>query len=186
MQPAMKCTILVLLWGLSMICRGEQPELDFPGPLTTVWMPAHPGWPPPGNSRVTGPLGGVLRPRMARSSFGTAISPHCPRQRSQHRSRHVGFTFQKFLLPNDSDFRAGFGTAHRVPPVQGLLRARAAYRHRVPFTVHPGIGYDIIVNHPLYHGGAIGRAATTDARVFAASVDRLDGGVFTVDRLAPS
>jgi len=51
-----------------------------------------------------------------------------------------------------------------------------AYRHGVAFTVHPGIGYDIIVNHPLYHGGAIGRAATTDVRVFAASVDRLEGG----------
>lgn len=52
-----------------------------------------------------------------------------------------------------------------------------AYAHRVPMTVHPGIGYDIIVNHPLYHGGAIGRAAATDARVFAKSVDELDGGV---------
>ncbi len=54
----------------------------------------------------------------------------------------------------------------------------SASRHRVPLTVHPGIGYDIIVNHPLYHGGAIGRAAATDARVFAHSVDRLDGGVY--------
>ncbi len=52
-----------------------------------------------------------------------------------------------------------------------------AYRHRVPFTVHPGIGYDIIVNHPMYHGGAIGRGAARDARIFAASVDRLEGGV---------
>lgn len=52
-----------------------------------------------------------------------------------------------------------------------------AYRQRVPFTVHPGIGYDIIVNHPMYHGGAIGRAAGRDARIFAASVDRLEGGV---------
>ncbi|NUQ61245.1 MAG: hypothetical protein HUU20_02085 [Pirellulales bacterium] len=49
---------------------------------------------------------------------------------------------------------------------------------RVPLTVHPGIGYDIIVNHPLYHGGAIGRAATTDVRVFTESVDRLDGGIY--------
>jgi hypothetical protein len=56
--------------------------------------------------------------------------------------------------------------------------AAAAYRHRVALTVHPGIGYDIVVNHPLYHGGAIGRAATTDVRIFAASVDRLDGGVY--------
>lgn len=54
----------------------------------------------------------------------------------------------------------------------------AAFRRRVPFTVHPGIGYDIIVNHPLYHGGAIGRASAADARIFAESVDRLEGGVF--------
>jgi len=76
--------------------------------------------------------------------------------------------------------------AHRLPT--GVLRVEhpykncsvpaAAYRRRVPFTVHPGIGYDIIVNHPLYHGGAIGRAATTDVRIYAASVDRLDGGVY--------
>jgi hypothetical protein len=54
----------------------------------------------------------------------------------------------------------------------------ATYRCRVALTVHPGIGYDIITNHPLYHGGAIGRASATDARIFAASVDRLDGGVY--------
>jgi hypothetical protein len=54
----------------------------------------------------------------------------------------------------------------------------AAYRHKVAMTIHPGIGYDIITNHPLYHGAAIGRAATTDVRIFAASVDRLDGGVY--------
>ena len=75
---------------------------------------------------------------------------------------------------------------HRVPT--GTLRIEhphkqysvpaCAYRHRVPFTVHPGIGYDIITNHPFYHGGAIGRAATTDVRVYTASVDRLDGGVY--------
>lgn len=52
-----------------------------------------------------------------------------------------------------------------------------AYRHHVSFTVHPGIGYDIIVNHPMYHGGAIGRAAGQDARIFASSVDGLEGGV---------
>lgn len=54
----------------------------------------------------------------------------------------------------------------------------SAYRHRVPLTVHPGIGYDIIINHPMYHGGAIGRASTTDARIFAHSVSLLTGGVY--------
>ncbi len=73
---------------------------------------------------------------------------------------------------------------HQIPtgvqriehPFKKISVPATAYRHRVPFTVHPGIGYDIIVNHPLYHGGAIGRAATTDVRIFAASVDRLEGG----------
>ncbi len=53
-----------------------------------------------------------------------------------------------------------------------------AYRHSVPLTVHPGIGYDIIVNHPMYHGAAIGRAAETDTRIFAKSVDGLADGVY--------
>ena len=53
---------------------------------------------------------------------------------------------------------------HRLPT--GVVRVEhpfkrysvpaAAYGRRVAFTVHPGIGYDIIVNHPLFHGGAIG------------------------------
>jgi len=63
-------------------------------------------------------------------------------------------------------------------PMKGSSVLACAYRHGVPLTVHPGIGYDIIVNHPMYHGAAIGRTATTDTRIFAASVDRLDGGVY--------
>ena len=69
------------------------------------------------------------------------------------------------------------GTISIPHPFKYCSVPACAFRHRVPFTVHPGIGYDIIVNHPMYHGGAIGRAAGRDARIFAASVDRLDGGV---------
>jgi len=47
----------------------------------------------------------------------------------------------------------------------------------VPLTVHPGIGYDIIANHPMFNGAAIGRGAQVDFRWFGASVERLDGGV---------
>lgn len=54
----------------------------------------------------------------------------------------------------------------------------ACYRAQVPFTVHPGIGYDIITNHPLFHGGAIGRASGTDARLFTRSCMNLTGGVY--------
>lgn len=52
-----------------------------------------------------------------------------------------------------------------------------AYSHGVPLTVHPGIGYDIISNHPVFNGGAIGRAAEWDFKLFGGSVDGLDGGV---------
>jgi hypothetical protein len=53
----------------------------------------------------------------------------------------------------------------------------AAFGRNVPFTVHPGIGYDIIATHPLFSGAAIGRAAAADFRLFGASVEDLDGGV---------
>lgn len=52
-----------------------------------------------------------------------------------------------------------------------------AFCHGVPVTVHPGIGYDIIANHPMFHGAAIGRAAALDFRLFGAAVETLDGGV---------
>jgi hypothetical protein len=52
-----------------------------------------------------------------------------------------------------------------------------SFRHRVPHTVHPGIGYDIISNHPMFNGAAIGRAAQWDFAQFGAAVEGLDGGV---------
>ena len=52
-----------------------------------------------------------------------------------------------------------------------------AYRHGVPMTVHPGIGYDIISNHPVFNGAAIGRAAEWDFKLFAGSLQDLEGGV---------
>jgi hypothetical protein len=53
----------------------------------------------------------------------------------------------------------------------------SAFRRGVPFTVHPGVGYDIISNHPMFNGAVIGRAATTDFRLIGDSVETLDGGV---------
>jgi hypothetical protein len=52
-----------------------------------------------------------------------------------------------------------------------------AFTHGVPLTVHPGIGYDIISNHPMFNGAAIGRAADVDFRLFGTTVDSLDNGV---------
>lgn len=52
-----------------------------------------------------------------------------------------------------------------------------AFKHNVPLTVHPGIGYDIISNHPMFNGGLIGRAAAIDFQIFGGSVEKLDDGV---------
>jgi hypothetical protein len=52
-----------------------------------------------------------------------------------------------------------------------------AFRLGVPMSVHPGIGYDIIANHPMFNGAVIGRAAATDFRLIGGSVETLDGGV---------
>lgn len=52
-----------------------------------------------------------------------------------------------------------------------------AFRHSVPVTVHPGIGYDIISCHPMFNGSIIGRAAELDFKLFAGAVDKLDHGV---------
>jgi hypothetical protein len=52
-----------------------------------------------------------------------------------------------------------------------------AFRHGVPFTVHPGVGYDIISNHPIFCGAAIGRGAELDFKLFGGSLEDLDDGV---------
>jgi len=76
----------------------------------------------------------------------------------------------------EHDLPIGFQS---VPhPLKRYSVLAACDEHRVPLTVHPGIGYDIYTNHPLFHGGAIGRGAGTDARVFAHGVSQLSGGVY--------
>lgn len=52
-----------------------------------------------------------------------------------------------------------------------------AFQHNVPCTVHPGIGYDIISNHPIFNGAVLGRAAEWDFKLFGGSVAGLEGGV---------
>ena len=52
----------------------------------------------------------------------------------------------------------------------------AAYRAGVPITVHVGIGYDILHEHPNCDGAALGAASYTDFLIFAKTVERLEGG----------
>jgi hypothetical protein len=53
----------------------------------------------------------------------------------------------------------------------------AAYRAGVPVTVHAGIGYDILHEHPNCDGAALGAASYRDFLIFANTVTRLEGGV---------
>lgn len=53
----------------------------------------------------------------------------------------------------------------------------AAYRCSVPVTVHVGIGYDILHEHPNCDGAAFGAASYRDFLIFARNVERLENGV---------
>lgn len=62
-------------------------------------------------------------------------------------------------------------------PHRDLSILAAAYRLSVPVTVHVGIGYDILDEHPNCDGAALGEASYRDFLIFARAVERLEGGV---------
>ncbi len=62
-------------------------------------------------------------------------------------------------------------------PHKALSVFAAGYRLGVPVTVHAGIGYDIIHEHPNCDGAAVGAASYRDFLIFARTVERLEGGV---------
>lgn len=80
------------------------------------------------------------------------------------------WTMERFAIPS--------GRLSVPHPCRQYSILAAAHEHRVPLTVHPGIGYDIIINHPMYSGSAIGRTSATDARIFAQSLANLSNGVY--------
>jgi hypothetical protein len=53
----------------------------------------------------------------------------------------------------------------------------AGVRLGVPVTVHVGIGYDILHEHPNCDGAALGQTSYQDFLVFTESVTKLEGGV---------
>jgi hypothetical protein len=53
----------------------------------------------------------------------------------------------------------------------------AAYRAGVPATVHVGIGYDILHEHPNCDGAMLGAATYRDFLIYAENLRRLEGGV---------
>ncbi len=81
------------------------------------------------------------------------------------------------LLKAQGEFDLPSGKIRLAHPWKRASIFGQAFRRGVPLTVHPGIGYDIISNHPMFNGAVIGRAAELDFRQFATTVDRLDDGV---------
>jgi hypothetical protein len=61
-------------------------------------------------------------------------------------------------------------------PHRALSILAAAHRFSVPATVHVGIGYDIVHEHPNCDGAAYGAASYRDFLIFTHTLERLEGG----------
>ncbi|QGY39368.1 hypothetical protein GM415_04275 [Pseudodesulfovibrio cashew] len=61
-------------------------------------------------------------------------------------------------------------------PHEDISLLAAGYRLGVPVTVHIGIGYDIIHQHPNFDGAASGRCSHTDFLYYARVLQSLQGG----------
>ncbi|HTQ54172.1 MAG TPA: hypothetical protein VMI94_06910 [Bryobacteraceae bacterium] len=72
---------------------------------------------------------------------------------------------------------AGRRIAESDYPHRDLSVLAAAWRANVPVTVHVGIGYDILHEHPNCDGAAFGAASYRDFLIFARTIERLEGGV---------
>jgi hypothetical protein len=72
---------------------------------------------------------------------------------------------------------AGRRIAESDYPHRDLSVLAAAWRCSVPVTIHVGIGYDILHEHPNCDGAAFGAASYRDFLIFASTMERLDGGV---------
>lgn len=62
-------------------------------------------------------------------------------------------------------------------PYRDLSVFAAAWKAGIPATVHAGLGYDILHEHPNFDGAALGAASYRDFLIFAHSVESLEGGV---------
>jgi len=72
---------------------------------------------------------------------------------------------------------AGRRIAESDYPYRDLSVLAAAWRCSVPATVHVGIGYDILHQHPNCDGAAFGAASYRDFLIFARTIERLEGGM---------
>jgi hypothetical protein len=83
--------------------------------------------------------------------------------------------------------RIGYGEAAGQYLSSGVIEVKhadcsvlvAAYKHRIPVTIHLAIGTDIPHMHPVANGAALGDATHHDFRLFCALVEQMHpGGVY--------
>ncbi|MBI2956094.1 MAG: hypothetical protein HYY26_02155, partial [Acidobacteria bacterium] len=72
--------------------------------------------------------------------------------------------------------RSGKDALDPLPRFLDVSLLAAAYRARVPFTVHLALGTDIFHVHPGADGAALGAASFRDFRLFCSLVEQLHGG----------
>ncbi len=62
-------------------------------------------------------------------------------------------------------------------PYKDLSIFAAAYRCSVPATVHVGIGYDIIHEHPNCDGASLGASSYHDFLIFTKTMEKMENGI---------
>lgn len=67
--------------------------------------------------------------------------------------------------------------AERDLPYKGESIQYWAYILKIPFTVHTGIGTEIIYQHPACDGASMGKASYDDFKLLTGSISGLEGGV---------
>lgn len=82
------------------------------------------------------------------------------------------------LLSTLASFNLNCGSLKIPHPYKQYSIQASAYELKIPFTGHPMFGHDIIYNHPMNSGAAIGRTALRDFLCFAESVTGLERGVY--------
>lgn len=82
------------------------------------------------------------------------------------------------LLQRITEFKIPEGFLAIPHPFKKFSAQAKAFELKIPFTAHPMIGHDIIYNHPMSLGSAIGRTAERDFLSFAHNVHQLEGGVY--------
>ncbi|MDP2168202.1 MAG: hypothetical protein Q8J64_07720 [Thermodesulfovibrionales bacterium] len=88
-------------------------------------------------------------------------------------------------IVNEAYSRGGVGMGEAVGkaicegdfPHKDISLLAACHRLKIPATVHVGIGFDIIHEHPNFDGAAAGATSYFDFLRFTDAVSRLEGGV---------